>query len=270
MSYDILTDTLATYGLSSLLPLVQEMIEDDASDAEITLRLREAPEYRERFSAIFAREEAGLPPISPTEVVAYEQQLADLRSFYGAQDAPGFNLQSQAAELLGGNVSLNELQVRLGEMRSLGDRIAADPAQSDIVSQMLELGATPFDLAEVALDPTVKGPEIQRRLQAAAIALESGRSGFTLNRTEAEQLAARGVDADQAGAAFAELNRVGGAFGGGPGDDRDPIARDMQLAAAGGDSEAVRQIQRATQRRAAEFGRGGSFASGQDGFDGLR
>src|SRR5690606_5995595 len=63
---------LQAYGLEELSGWVREQLISGASPAQIVLDLRNQPAFRRRFAAIFDREAAGLNPISPEEVLAYE------------------------------------------------------------------------------------------------------------------------------------------------------------------------------------------------------
>lgn len=107
-------------------------------------------------------------------------------------------------------------------------------------------------------------PQVQQRLQGARLSAVANRQGFgALSAEEAQLLAQRGVDVEQAQRAFAVLGgELGRAL---PGEAGFDFTRQEQLAAVAGDAGALDEQERIRRRRQGEFEAGGSFAGGVAG-----
>ncbi len=268
--YSVLRDLLREFGLEGIYNDVVGFITEDASQDEIYLALRENDEYRQRFRAVFEREEAGLPPISAMDVVNYERDLGQLFSFYGYPQEPGENIQDITANLMVNDVSDVEVEQRLAGLAAFGRQVLDDPENQGFGQQLLGLGATLYDVAEYALNPNETIEKVQRRLTAAAVANEAFERDYQLNQQEALELARQGVDAEEAEEQFARLRNQRQVVDRLVGDNADPIDRETELAAVAGDLEAVAAIERQGQRRAAASQVGGQFATDDEGFGGIR
>ncbi len=269
--FTVLRQILSEFGLDSIYDKVRQFITAESSSAEIELAMREMPEYRQRFKVIFDREAAGLPAVSPAEVVNYEKQLQQVMSYYGVPQVPGENLQDTAAELLGGDVSMTEVQSRLTGMAAFGRAVLDDPNQDqEVVQAILGNGGTLYDVANFALDPERTLDQIERRLAAAEIANEASGANYRLNAPEALDLARQGVTGQQARQGFGVLNQNRQVVDRIVGDQGDPVSRQQELAALAGDVEAQAAIERSSQRRVAAFQVGGQYATDEEGFAGLR
>ena len=270
-NYSVLQQLLAEFGLSNIQSTVQQFIASDASAAEIQLQLRDVPEYRQRFSVIFEREEAGLPPVSPAEVVEFERQLGQVFSMFGVPERPGENLQTTAAQLLGGDVSMAEVQERLAAQQAFGRRVLEDPnMDQEVVSELLQRGVTPIDVANFAIDPTFTLEDVERRLAAAEIANEASRAQYRVQAPEALDLARQGLTGEQARQGFGVLTQQRQVVDRLAGESEDPVTREQELAALTGDVQAQAAIERSAQRRVAAATVGGSFVTDDEGFGGLR
>lgn len=271
VDFSVIKTLLRDYGLEGLYDEAVSMIQGDDSPAEIELKLRETTEFRQRFGAIFDAEAKGYAPISPSEVIAYEKQLAALASYNGLPMATGDSVQSMARRLLGNNVSLNEANERMTAQRAFARQVLEDPNQDrEAVEALMGQGMTLYDVANFALDPTKTLDEVQRRFEATTIANEAAKTGYRLQNNEAEELARLGVNQQAARQGFGQLavsdqiiNPIGDEI-------NDPVSREMELAAVAGDVQAISQIERSRQNRLAANAEGGGFATDREGFGGLR
>lgn len=270
VDYSVIKTLLRDYGLEGLYDDAVAMIQGDDSPAEIELKLRETTEFRQRFGAIFDAEAKGYAPISPSEVIAYEKQLAALASYNGLPMATGDSVQSMARRLLGNNVSLNEANERMTAQRAFARQVLEDPNQDrEAVEALMGQGMTLYDVANFALDPTKTLDEVQRRFEATTIANEAAKTGYRLQNNEAEELARLGVNQQAARQGFGQL-AVSDQIVNPLGDEQDPVSREMELAAVAGDVQAISQIERSRQNRLAANVEGGGFATDREGFGGLR
>jgi hypothetical protein len=261
---------LGEFGLDEMYDDIANAITDDTTDDELDLLLRDNPVYRQRFSVIFDREAKGMAPVSAAEVMSYEKYLGQLTSQYGYPINPGDSIQSLAGRLLGSDVSLNEVTERLTAQRSFARQVLEDPNQDqEAVAALLGQGFTLYDVAEMALDPSKTLDQVQRRLEAAAVANEAGKAKYRLTADEATDLARQGLTGDQAREGFTSLavqSQVVNALGA----EADPVSRQQELAALTGDQTAIAAIETSRRNRVAANAESGGFATTKEGFGGLR
>ena len=213
----IVQQFLSDYGLQSLSGWAWNLITQGASAAQVDQQLRQRPEFAQRFPGIIARQRAGLPPISPGEYVAYENQAQQMFHQAGLPDS-FYTSQQELGNLIGSDVSISEL----GERIQQGYQAAAQAPQ-EVRDQLQRLyGIDQGHLAAFFLDPTTAEPLIMKRFRAAQIAGQSQLTGYdnALGQTQAEQLAAQGVTDAQAQQGFSQLGHESQLFGALPGSPR--------------------------------------------------
>ena len=263
-SYARLKAVLDDFGLGSLGGSIQQWLVEGLSEAEISQRLRDTPEYQRRFPALEERRSRGLAPLSPAEYVAYEKQARQL--FRAAGLPQGFyDSNEDFTKFLSGDVSLAELGDRVGLASS-----AAFNADSSVLSALASFGVTGGDLTAFFLDPDAAQPLLERKYNAARISATGNRAGFGyLTEQESTSLLQMGVTEGQAQQGLGELAQSKELFTALDGGE-DTIGRDEQLDATfRGNANARRRIQNRTARRRAVFEQGGGFAAGQGGISGL-
>lgn len=265
-AYAIIVDVLGQYGLGSLSQWAIEQLQGGLSANEVIIALRDRPEFRQRFRAIFERQEAGLTPMSPQEVVAYERQAAERMRLAGLPE--GFYDQSDDfVRFLGNDVSIVELQGRIDLART-----AAFEAPAEVKDELQRMyGVGDGDLTAFFLDEKRALPLLQQRYVAAQTSGVATRSGFgQLDRAEAERLAALGVSEQEAEQGFGALVRGKELFGALPGSREDTISRQEQLGAVfGSDERAAQRVEQRARKRVGSFQGGGSFATDKEGFAGF-
>ncbi len=241
---------LIDYGLEDLTDWAVGLLSNGASQAEVELTLEDQPAFRRRFNVIFQRREAGLPPVSVAEVLSYERQVGELESFYGL--VPG---TIDAQEAMAGDTSFNELQASLAAEVAFRQ---SDPETQAAASEFYGLGGTQGEFISALINEDIGLPVLQQRVQAAQVAGESVTAGFgDLTRQEAESLAQRGVDQDEARQAFSLLARSTQLTSN--------FSRSQLIDLAAGEAPAVEQLEDARERARANFQTGGSFAGGVAG-----
>jgi hypothetical protein len=165
---------------------------------------------------------------------------------------------------------LNEVTERLTAQRSFARQVLEDPNQDqEAVAALLGQGVTLYDIAEMALDPNKTLDQVQRRLEAAAVANEAGKANYRLTADEATDLARQGLTGEQARQGFTSLatqSQVVNALGA----EADPVSRQQELAALTGDQTAIAAIETSRRNRVAANAESGGFATTKEGFGGLR
>lgn len=241
---------LTNYGLEELTSWATGLITEGAGSDRVELELEQQPAFQRRFRAIFARREQGLPPVSVAEVLSFEQQTAQLESFYGLPEGT-----IDAQEAIINDQSYNELQAALATEVSFRQ---SDPETQAIAREFYGIGGNQGELLGAVLNETVGLPVVQQRIQAAQVASQARVQGFgDLTREEAESLTERGVDVNAARETFALLSRS------------EQLTRDFTradlLSLAAGEAPAVQQLEEARQEAQAVFQGGGGFAGGVAG-----
>lgn len=266
-------ETLREYGFSEseaaeLSAWAKEELINGSSPTLIRQRLWEQPAFKRRFKVIFDRRAAGLPAISPSEVLEYERRARQL--FQEAGLPPGFyDSPDDFYNFLVNDVSLSELNGRVEIARTLLYQTDAHTR-----SEMKRLyGLTDGQEIAFILDSKRALPILQNQFMAAQSSGAAVRTGFgQLTLEEAEGMARAGVDVNRATEGFGQLVRSKQLFGVLPGEEasQDAITRAEQLGAAfTGDALAAQRIRRRAEMRAAAFSGGGGFVADREGFAGL-
>ena len=263
-----LRELLSSYGLGELSGWAYDQVVNGNSPAMVRQMLWEQPAFKKRFKVIFDRREKGLPAISVDEVLDYERKARQL--FQAAGLPPGFyDSPDDFYTFLVNDVSLSELNSRVEIAR---DFVYRTDATTRAEVQRL-YGLTEGQEIAYVLDRSRALPLIQSQFLAAQNAGAARRSGYgQLTLTEAERLAALGIDPNRAEQGFGALVQSRELFGALPGleESEDTINRDEQLGAAfGGDAKAREKLERRGEGRAAAFKGGGGYVANREGFAGL-
>jgi hypothetical protein len=250
---------LATYGLDSLSDFLYEAyakqeVNINNPDA-IIFAIRGQEAYQKRFAANIARAKKGLSELDPGSYIELENGYRRLMQSNGLPI--GFYDQTEDfTRLLEGDVSASELQDRIQNgFRAVQD---ADP---EVKRQMQELyGVSEAGLAAYFLDPTKAAPILTRQAEAAKIAARAKEQGnIQLQFATAEEIAARGITADEAQAGFTTLGLQQGLYTEMMGEQA--LTQQQKVGAAlGYNVEAQRQLAERKGTRKAAFQGGGGFA----------
>jgi hypothetical protein len=256
---------LTYYDLNSLTPWVLQQIQSGMTADEIDLNLRTTDAFKTRFWMIDARNKAGLPPISPTEVVQYEQTASDLAKQYNLP--PGFMDRTAIGNLIANDVSATELNTRITQGY---DQVAnTDPSVRAYFSQQFGVNGDGA-LAAFFLDPSKAQPVLEQQARSAEIGGAGANAGFAITGGEAGTLAAQGVTASQAQSGFNKLSQMATLFQRLPGEAKALSADTGAAAVLGNDAAATDAVrQQGDQRQASAAGRVGVEESPDKGFLGL-
>lgn len=256
-----LANLLNQYGLGTLTNWAWDQIVLGRSPSQVTLDLYQRPEFNARFPAIAARQQAGLPPISPAEYIAYENQAFQMLRMNGMP--PGFYDSPQDfSSFIAGNVSLAELSARISSEGYL--RVANAPPEVRDAFARLYGAQGDAALASVFLDPERSTPELQRMAAAADLAGRGTDYGLNFNRTGAEGLVDAGVTTAAAQAGFARLQQLDPLFTETINEKTNLTAEQQGVAAVFGLGDAS-ALDKRQQDRAAMFQAGGGALTGAAG-----
>lgn len=267
---------LRQYGLDELIPYAATWARTLATPDEMWLQLMDPTSEPGKvvdriYPELRLRRQAGLTS-SIAEIRSYREQGSQLLKAAGLDRV--LNVEQFLRDRYVGNVSLNQLNERIKGVEDEVTRVAADP----VVAQELEayqrfygVQLTSKDLVAFALDFDKADSEIRRSKRAVELDVQAGRAGFgDLSRSEAERLADIGVSDQGAAEGFGFLSDAGELLNPLVGSQEDVIGRGEGFDAIfAGNANARRRIAQRARSRTAEFGSGGGFATGQDGFGGI-
>lgn len=270
-AYAYLTAVLSSYGLSSLSSWAWDQIINGAGNEEILQRLRDTTEFKTRFKAIVQREQAGLPPMSPAEVVAYENQAAQLMRAAGLP--PGFyDSPDDFADLMGAkNVSMAELSDRINQGYA---RVAnTDPYVRQAFADLFGPSGDAA-LASVFLDADKALPALEQQASAAEFAGTGLQFGFVVGKDLALSAANANLPSYRVRTDWQAVADMKPLFSSTVGEGGQPaITPDKGVEAVFGIGQnptgAREQVARRQGQRAADFGGGGGADVGSGGVKGL-
>ena len=176
-----LQDLFAQYGLASLANTIVDLKQQGLSDRLVSIKLKETPEYKQRFIGNENRKKAGLQPLTPAEYISaeasYKKVMRDSQLPAGFYDQP-----DDFAKFLGNDVSPSELQQRVDIANQSIQN--ADPYYTDSLRRLY--GLQSGDMLAYALDPERALPFITRQQKAAQFGAEAARQGLQVTTPMAE------------------------------------------------------------------------------------
>lgn len=196
----IISQTLANWGLSSLTDLVSQLGMSGAGNDQIDLAIQNSPEYQARFAGNAARAAKGMGVLSPAQYIAmegsYRQALAGLpQGFYDSKES--FD------NWIGGDVSASELSQRVQDANTA--YVTADQSSRDAWDAYYPHAGAGGAVASI-LDTSVAEPLIQQQVTAAGIGAAALRQGLSLtNQATATAAAQNGVTIDSARNAYSAI-----------------------------------------------------------------
>jgi hypothetical protein len=206
-AWTVLKDKFDSWGLGTLAESVKELILDGASDEELTIRLREKPEYAKRFAGNVDRKKAGLNVYDEGTYLALENAYAEAFTSYGQQSLLGKTAdekQANFATYIGGTIAPTEIKRRL---QVATDLAASDSATKAAIKQLYPM-ITDGDLVAYFLKPAETLPKLEVKAQAAKIGGAFLKQGLATDAVSAEEYVAAGVTEEQAQAGAAAVAEV--------------------------------------------------------------
>jgi hypothetical protein len=206
-AYALLESEFSKYGLSELAGTVKQLILDGASSAEMTIKLRNTPQYQARFAGNTQRLKDGKNVYDEATYLALENAMQQAFTAYGVSGLLGDTREKQQAKLatfIGGDISPTEVKKRI--------QLAVDEVTNrpDILSafQTYYPQVTQTDLVSYFLDPKETETKLITKIKASQIGAAASRQGFVTNVINAEDLAALGVTEQQANIGYRNVAAV--------------------------------------------------------------
>lgn len=251
-AYDLQRQMLQEFNIpasADVIAIINQGAIDNDSEDLIVSRLRDTDTWKQRFKGNAIRLQKGLAPLREDQYLAnessYQSVLRNAGLPSGFYDDP-----EDFANLIGGNVSVGELQDRVNIAGDIINR--EDPA---VLDQLAARGINAGMLLAHALDPERAAPLIKREQNSVLIGAAAQRAGISgVNPNVADDLAQRGIGEAQAQQGFGQINdflgdtaKLGDVYGvnydstdaidevfdGGSGDKRKRLARTERSAFSG-------------------------------------
>ena len=187
----LLTQFLQEWGLTDLLPFVEQALQNGWSYNRILLELRKTPEYLAAFPENGLRTEGGYSWMSEADILQYRNEAKRLANQYFGADLT----KDEIANLIGSNISLAEFEHKLVVGKRVQDY---GPAVKQLFETSLGISLSDENLEEF-LDEEINTEEWDRAYQDARYRGQPTLLGLDIrSQDEADLLRAMGVDPDEA------------------------------------------------------------------------
>jgi hypothetical protein len=185
-------------GLEALIPTIEKLAMDGATESTITLTLRESDAYKQRFAANEERKKAGLSVLDPSTYLKLEDGYRQTLRAYGLTQ---FDNDSYVQQFIAKDVSPTELSNRVA---AAVQRVQM--ASPEVTKTLMDYYKIPQgDLVAYILDPKQQYLNIDRKIAAAEIGTQASRQGLQSNAGVSESLASQGVTTEQAQKAYSTI-----------------------------------------------------------------
>lgn len=181
-----------TYGLETLAGKIYEYVKNGYSADTISILLQDTKEYKQRFAGNEARKKAGLPVLNPKEYLDTESAYRQIMKTAGLPEG-FYDQNSDFDRFIGGNMSPTELQNRV-DMAVQATTLAPD----EYKKALKQMGLSQGEMVAYFLDQKRAMPHLIKAVNTARIGAEALSHGLAFDTSYAEDLAERGISADQA------------------------------------------------------------------------
>jgi hypothetical protein len=198
-AFALALDILSEYGISSLAPDVQSLLQENIGINEFSVRLKDTDPYKKRFAANASRIAKGLRSLSEAEYIALEDSYTKTFRNYGlpasyytkGTDGISKNFES----LIAGDVDSTEIEDRI--ILAQKKVLDADPNVKKALKEFYP-DIKDADILAYTLDPTKGMEEIKRKVTAAEIGGAAMGQGLGTSAKRAEELARLGITGEGA------------------------------------------------------------------------
>lgn len=198
---DIISNYLTQWGMSDLIPVVQNLGLAGASSDQINLTLQQTPEWQQRFAGNAARQAAGLAPLDPATYLGLEDQYMQSAAAYNLP--AGFVTQDLMNQWIGGDVSASEVADRMNLANQA--YLTAPDSAKQAWDQFYGNTAGAGGAVAAILDPGTAENVIQNQVNTAAIGGAAISQGLKANLAIAGQAASQGVSLSDAQKAYSDI-----------------------------------------------------------------
>jgi len=207
-AFALLKDVFTQYGLGELAATLETLMKEGYEPEEAALALKtdvryNAP-YIKRFRGNELRRSAGLNVLSEAEYLALEDDYTKTLKSYGLENYFGVDRslkQTAMADVIGADISALEFTDRVS---TAVDRVKmADSGTKSAFQQFYGIGEA--DLVNYFLDPKKALVNLKQKATAAEIGGAAIGQGLSATSTTAEDLAAYGINREQAQLGYSQI-----------------------------------------------------------------
>jgi hypothetical protein len=207
-AFALLKDVFTQYGLGELGATLETLMKEGYEPEEATLALKTDVRYNAPYIARFRgnelRRSAGLNVLSEAEYLTLEDDYTKTLKSYGLENYFGATKtakQTAIADVIGADISAIEFTDRVS---TAVDRVKmADPATKNAFQQFYGIGEA--DLVNYFLDPKKALVNLKEKATAAEIGGAAIGQGLSATSTIAEDLAAYGINREQAQLGYSQI-----------------------------------------------------------------
>lgn len=199
---DLLRQTLQDWGLTSLLPYVQDYLTKGYDSTTINLYLQDTPEWKQRFAGNEVRKQKGLPVLSPADYIATEEQYRNVLQSYGLPQG-FYDQHSDFADFIGNDISPSEISQRAKV--AYDQYLNTDPTHQALWNQYFG----PGDAIAGILDPEKATQVIMDRGAQVGIGGAALDQGINVSGQRAAYLQQHQVTLAQAQQAYSQIAQYG-------------------------------------------------------------
>lgn len=192
----LVSGTFEQYGLGSLASKITQYAQAGMNASEIAIRLRQTPEYQQRFAAMGTLAKQGRA-MSEAEYINLEQSYAQVLKASGLPKG-FYDSYNDYAQFIANDVAPTEVAARAKAASDLVN--SKDPSYVEAFQKYYGVGKG--DLAAYFLDPGRATPLLERAAKAAQLGGEATNANLDINGNYAETLVDKGIGTEQARAAF--------------------------------------------------------------------
>ena len=207
-AFAIIKGIFMQYGLEELGSTIETLMREGYGPEEATLALKTDPKYNapylKRFKGNELRRAAGLNVLNEAEYLALEDDYTKTLKSYGLENYFGIDKsvkQSSIADVIGADISAIEFTDRVS---TAVDRVKmADQSTKDAFKNFY--GINESELVQYFLDPKKALVNLKQKATAAEIGGAAIGQGLSATSTTAEDLAAYGINREQAQLGYSQI-----------------------------------------------------------------
>lgn len=161
-AYQSVADTLTSWGLGSLAPMVSDMAMKQGVSAQgIMAAIQQTQAYKDRFAGMVEYNKTHDKPITPAEYLSAANQIQQIADIYLPK---GFVNDKEIGQLIAGGVGPKQFQDRIQN----GYNVAAN-ADPNVQKALAAQGVDMKHLAAYYLDPTKATPVLEQLTTKASL-----------------------------------------------------------------------------------------------------
>ena len=187
-AYEQTANALSAWGLDdpALIKMAHQRAQAGEDYHQIIADIRKTPQYEAAFPGMADRAKLGLPPLSESQYLTYQNYMMGLANKYALPH--GFVTKAEVGKLVAHNVSPSEFQSRLDALSGVATK--ADPLVRQEFQKFYGVRGALGAMTAYFADPKRATDLLTQQATAAQLAAQAGESGLgALDKAHATHLA---------------------------------------------------------------------------------